>query len=265
MTPVGDTFAARTVSRAAVGSVGQGADRRRGAARDAAAPYRVRSVKNTDARIPGDQFFTDERKATLIVDRRHQRRVDGADAGAGRAAIVPLSPTGRHAALRRAGARRRSASSARSRTTRSCCRSTCGRRGAGRRASWPSAAASRGRPTARSCCSSKNGRLMALPADGRGEARPWRESLHARRRRAGVVARPHALCRARRRSVGHRPRARAGRSPACTRRRSRSWTCTSSAADGTSKNVTGAIRRSGQRARVEPGRRARCTSARSTT
>src|SRR6185295_18221505 len=30
-----------------------------------ATPYRVRSVKSTDARIPGDQFFTDERQAVL--------------------------------------------------------------------------------------------------------------------------------------------------------------------------------------------------------
>src|SRR5262245_7565258 len=29
------------------------------------APYRVRSVKNSDARIPGDQLFVDEREATL--------------------------------------------------------------------------------------------------------------------------------------------------------------------------------------------------------
>ena len=30
-------------------------------------PYRVRVVKNTDARIPGDQFFTDERRAMLTA------------------------------------------------------------------------------------------------------------------------------------------------------------------------------------------------------
>jgi len=31
------------------------------------APYRVRSVKNSDARIPGDQFFVDERAAALTA------------------------------------------------------------------------------------------------------------------------------------------------------------------------------------------------------
>ena len=58
-------------------------------------PYRVRVVKNTDARIPGDQFFTDERRAVLTA----------IDAGSGAAtplasdAVVlrsfRLSPTGR--------------------------------------------------------------------------------------------------------------------------------------------------------------------------
>ena len=32
-----------------------------------AQPYRVRSVKNSDARIPGDQFFTDEKESTLTA------------------------------------------------------------------------------------------------------------------------------------------------------------------------------------------------------
>src|SRR5262249_20441017 len=57
--------------------------------------YRVRSVKNTDARIPGDQFFTDERRAVLTA----------IDAGSGKASPLVsdpivlrsfrLSPTGR--------------------------------------------------------------------------------------------------------------------------------------------------------------------------
>ena len=82
---------------------------------------------------------------------------------------------------------------------------------------------------------------MALPADGSGEAKPWRDSLHARRRRAGVVA---GRARASRRSspIRRSPIPRSSRSsPACTRRRSRSWTCTSCSADGSSKNLTGAF------------------------
>src|SRR5262249_57940721 len=32
-----------------------------------AQPYRVRALKNTDARIPGDQFFVDDRRALLTA------------------------------------------------------------------------------------------------------------------------------------------------------------------------------------------------------
>src|SRR4030095_13467531 len=61
----------------------------------AVAPYRVRSVKNTDARIPGDQFFVDERAATLTA-------IDVASGAATALTSAPvvlrsfrLSPTGR--------------------------------------------------------------------------------------------------------------------------------------------------------------------------
>lgn len=62
----------------------------------AATPYRVRSVKNTDARIPGDQFFTDERQAILTaIDV-----ASGRSAALAQAPIVlrsfRLSPAGRH-------------------------------------------------------------------------------------------------------------------------------------------------------------------------
>ena len=57
----------------------------------------MRSVKNTDARIPGDQFFTDER------DARRSTAIDVASGAS--TALTPqpvvlrsfqLSPTGRH-------------------------------------------------------------------------------------------------------------------------------------------------------------------------
>jgi dipeptidyl aminopeptidase/acylaminoacyl peptidase len=61
----------------------------------AAKPYRVRAVKNTDARIPGDQFFTDERKAILTaIDISNGR----AAAFASEPIVVrsfKVSPTGR--------------------------------------------------------------------------------------------------------------------------------------------------------------------------
>ena len=60
-----------------------------------AQPYRVRSVKTADPRIPGDQFFTDERKAVLTaIDL-----ASGASTALARTPIVlrsfRLSPTGR--------------------------------------------------------------------------------------------------------------------------------------------------------------------------
>ena len=53
-------------------------------------------MKNTDARIPGDQFFTDERTADAHRDRRRERRLDGADATPVVLRSFRLSPTGRH-------------------------------------------------------------------------------------------------------------------------------------------------------------------------
>jgi dipeptidyl aminopeptidase/acylaminoacyl peptidase len=60
------------------------------------APYRVRSVKNTDARIPGDQFFTDTDTARIVA----------IDVASGATAVLTpqpivlrsfqLSPSGRH-------------------------------------------------------------------------------------------------------------------------------------------------------------------------
>jgi len=67
MTPIGDGFTARVYLAPQWDPTGR--------AVIVAAPlpdtppqrYRVRSVKSTDARIPGDQFFTDERKAGLTA------------------------------------------------------------------------------------------------------------------------------------------------------------------------------------------------------
>ncbi len=60
------------------------------------APYRVRSVKNTDARIPGDQFFTDTATSNLVT-------IDVASGTSARLTPEPvvlrsfqLSPAGRH-------------------------------------------------------------------------------------------------------------------------------------------------------------------------
>ena len=57
-------------------------------------PYRVRAVKSTDARIPGDQFFTDERKAALTsIDAATGKQIDLA-AGAIVLRSFRVSPSG---------------------------------------------------------------------------------------------------------------------------------------------------------------------------
>jgi dipeptidyl aminopeptidase/acylaminoacyl peptidase len=142
-----------------------------------AQPYRVRSVKSGDARIPGDQFFTDERQAMLTA-------IDIASGTSTPLASAPivlrsfrLSPTGRHLIYVAPVAetlgvigkeqndtfvlpidlRPRSAPAA------------------------PVKLAERGRfswsPDGSQLLFANSGRLMTLPPDGRGESRPWRESL----------------------------------------------------------------------------------------
>jgi dipeptidyl aminopeptidase/acylaminoacyl peptidase len=140
-------------------------------------PYRVRSVKNTDARIPGDQFFTDERKATLTA-------IDATSGTSSALAQAPsvlrsfrLSPTGRHIVYV------------------APVPETLGVIGkeqnetfvlpidlaAGGRAATAVKLPERGRfswsPDGRQLLFVKGGRLMALPADGGGEAKPWRDSF----------------------------------------------------------------------------------------
>ena len=97
MTPVGDPFTARIELAPQWDPSGKTLFVAAALPEAPAAPYRVRSVKNTDARIPGDQFFTDTGTATTRVDRRHD--------GGATTVLTPqpivlrsfqLSPTGRH-------------------------------------------------------------------------------------------------------------------------------------------------------------------------
>jgi hypothetical protein len=110
VTPVGDPFAARIYLAPQWDPSGKVLVVAAALPDESAQPYRVRSVKSTDTRIPGDQFFTDERKAILSA-------IDVAS-GVSTALTTPvvlrsfrLSPTGRHA-IYVAPVRRRSASSA---------------------------------------------------------------------------------------------------------------------------------------------------------
>jgi dipeptidyl aminopeptidase/acylaminoacyl peptidase len=67
MTPIGEPFAARSYLAPQWEPSGRSIVVAVPAPDRPAQPYRVRAVKNTDARIPGDQFFTDERRATLTA------------------------------------------------------------------------------------------------------------------------------------------------------------------------------------------------------
>src|SRR5206468_9048642 len=65
MTPIGDPFTARIYVAPQWDPSGRSLIVAAALPESQPAPYRVRSVKSTDARIPGDQFFTDGRMATL--------------------------------------------------------------------------------------------------------------------------------------------------------------------------------------------------------
>lgn len=143
----------------------------------APAPYRARSVKSTDERIPGDQFFTDERRAVLTA----------IDAATGRARALTTAPAVlRSFRVSPAGGRILYVSPA---------PETLGVIGKeqndtfvlpidladGGKPSAPARLPERGRiswsPDGRQLLFVKSGRLMALPGDGSGEAKPWREKL----------------------------------------------------------------------------------------
>jgi dipeptidyl aminopeptidase/acylaminoacyl peptidase len=67
MTPIGEPFTTRAYLAPQWEPSGRSLIVAVPAPERQAQPYRVRAVKNTDARIPGDQFFTDERRALLTA------------------------------------------------------------------------------------------------------------------------------------------------------------------------------------------------------
>ncbi len=136
------------------------------------APYRVRVVKSTDARIPGDQFFVNGRRATLTaIDA-----ATGAQSGLTRGPIIVrsfrLSPTGRQLMYVSPDPE------------------TFGVIGKERNDTFvlsidgapepPRKLPTRGRfswsPDGQQILFTEGGRLMAMPAAG-GEAREWSEAL----------------------------------------------------------------------------------------
>lgn len=66
MTPIGETFSARIMQAPQWDPSGNAVVVAAALPETPQAPYRVRSVKNTDARIPGDQFFTNSDAARLV-------------------------------------------------------------------------------------------------------------------------------------------------------------------------------------------------------
>jgi dipeptidyl aminopeptidase/acylaminoacyl peptidase len=177
MRPVGDSFGARIYLAPQWDPSGKTLIVAAALAPEAAQPSRVRSVKSSDARIPGDQFFTDQRKATLTA----------IDTGSG--ASTPL--TSAPAVLRSF----RLSPTARQLLYVAPVPETLGVIGkeqndtfvlpidlrAGAKPAAPVKLAERGRfswsPDGSQLLFAKNGRLMVLPGDGRGEARPWRDAF----------------------------------------------------------------------------------------
>jgi dipeptidyl aminopeptidase/acylaminoacyl peptidase len=177
MTPVGDPFTARIYLAPQWDPSGKALIVAAALPEVQPAPYRVRSVKSTDARIPGDQFFTDERKATLTsIDV-----ASGTSTALTQAPVVlrsfRLSPTGRQllyvapdmATLGVIGKEQND-------TFVLPIDMTMGARPAAARK-----LAERGRiswsPDGGQLLFMKAGRLMAFAADGSGDAHPWREAF----------------------------------------------------------------------------------------
>ncbi len=170
MTPVGDPFVARITQAPQWDPSGTTLIVAAALPPAPVEPYRVRSIKHTDARIPGDQFFVDTRTSKLTsIDV-----TSGASTTLTPEPIVlrsfQVSPTGRHIVyvaptpetLGVIGKEQNDTfvlsidGAGGTRTTRKLAE-----RG---RFSWA--------PDGQHLLFVKGGRLMALPADG-GDARPW--------------------------------------------------------------------------------------------
>src|SRR5262245_13292107 len=177
MTPVGETFTARVYLAPQWDPSGKAIIVAAPQADPPPPAYRVRTVRSTDVRVPGDQFFVDDRKAML-------KAIDIATSTSNPLMPTPavlrsfrVSPTGRHAifvapvpeTLGVIGKEQNDTFVVSIDLAKPA------------RISAPRRLAERGRfswsPDGRQLLFSKGNRLMALAADGIGDAKPWRESF----------------------------------------------------------------------------------------
>ncbi len=176
MTPVGDTFTAPITMAPQWDPSGKAVVVAAALPETPPAPYRVRSVKNTDARIPGDQFFTDTDTAKLV----------SIDVTTGAATMLTpqpiilrsfqMSPAGRHIlyvapspeTLGVIGKEQNDTfvlTVPGTATTSQPARKLTER---GRFSWWPDG---------ERMSYVRGGRLMVMPIDGASEPKPWQESL----------------------------------------------------------------------------------------
>lgn len=176
MTPIGEPFTARMSIAPQWDPSGKTLIVAAALAEPSVAPYRVRSVKNTDARIPGDQFFTDARQTVLTA----------VDVASGRSTRLMQEPIVlRSFQIAPSGDRLLYVSPE---------PETLGVIGRERNDTFvlpidvtnaprpmPRKLSERGRffwaPDGHRLLFAKSGKLMALPADASGEAKPWLETF----------------------------------------------------------------------------------------
>ncbi|MGH9143267.1 MAG: S9 family peptidase [Vicinamibacterales bacterium] len=175
MTPVGDAFTARMYLAPQWDATGRTLIVAASQPAPPPTPYRVRSVKSTDARIPGDQFFTDERKASLVAIDLASGRSTALVASPIVLRSFRLSPSGGHllyvapdpATLGIIGKEQNDtfvlAVNLASGSTPTASRKLSDRG----RYSWS--------PDGKQLVLTKGGRLVVVPVEG-GEPKPWRAS-----------------------------------------------------------------------------------------
>lgn len=175
MTPVGEPFTARIEMAPQWDPSGKTLVVAAAQPEAPVAPYRVRSVKNTDARIPGDQFFVDTSTSRLVA----------IDVAAGTTtALTPtpivlrsfqLSPTGGHVLYVSPSPETLGVFGKEQNDT-----YVLAVPAAGATAAPATKLAERGRfswtPDGKQLSLVRGGRLMTMPIDG-GELKPWLESL----------------------------------------------------------------------------------------